>query len=121
MAISRRSVFKLTGVAAATAALAGTSAQASANTGKVLGKHQVVIIGGGFGGLTVAKQLKKIDKNFDVLIIEKNDSFMSCPFSNANLGKLKGVNLGTFVHDYDQAIEKNGYSMLHSEVTRSKK
>ena len=117
MAISRRGVFKLTGVAAATAALASTSVQASSNTGKVLGKHQVVVIGGGFGGLTVAKQLKKIDKNFDVLIIEKNDSFMSCPFSNANLGKLKGVNLGTFVHDYDQAIEKNGYSMLHSEVT----
>ena len=117
MAISRRSAFKLTGVVAATAALSSTNVQAAQGSKKTLGKHQVVVIGGGFGGLTVAKQLKKMDKNFDVLIIEKNDSFMSCPFSNANLGKLKGVNLGTFVHDYDQAIEKNGYRMLRSEVT----
>ncbi len=115
MAISRRSVFKITGVAAAATALSGTSLQAS--PAHTIGKHQVVIIGGGFGGLTVAKELKKIDPKFDILIIEKNDTFMSCPFSNTNLGKLKGVNLGTFVYDYDQAIEKNGYAMLHSEVT----
>ncbi len=115
MAISRRSVFKLTGVAAAATALSGTAVQASSH--KTIGKHQVVIIGGGFGGLTVAKELKKIDPKFDILIIEKNDTFMSCPFSNTNLGKLKGVNLGTFVYDYDQAIEKNGYKMLQSEVT----
>ena len=80
-------------------------------------KHQIVVIGGGFGGLTVAKELKKIDKNFDVLVIEKNDTFMSCPFSNTNLGKLKGINLGTFVFDYSQAVEAHGYHMLHAEVT----
>ncbi len=123
MAISRRSVFKITGAAAAAAALAGCSKTVSPETAseqngaKTIGKHQIVIIGGGFGGLTVAKELKKIDPSFDVLVIEKNDSFMSCPFSNTNLGKLKGVNLGTLVHDYDQAIEKHGYSMLHTEVT----
>lgn len=125
MSITRRSLFKLTASAAAAAALAGCSnkgeptapAAAAASTQAPAKKHQVVIIGGGFGGLTVAKELKKIDKNFDILIIEKNDTFMSCPFSNANLGKLDGVNLGTFVFDYDQAIEKNGYEMLHAEVT----
>jgi NADH dehydrogenase FAD-containing subunit len=84
--------------------------------GKVLGKHQVVIIGGGFGGLTVAKQLKKKDSNFDVLVIEKNETFMSCPFSNTYLGRLEGVNLGTFIHDYAQPVEAHGYGMLHAEV-----
>ena len=117
MPISRRSVFKLTGAAAAAAALSATELQASDKTAKPIAKHQVVIIGGGFGGLTVAKELKKADPNFDVLIIEKNETFMSCPFSNANLGKLKDVNLGTFVFDYDQAVERNGYTMLQSEVT----
>ncbi len=120
MAISRRNIFKLTGAAAAAAALSGctekTGPKAACTRNVPQAKHQVVIIGGGFGGLTVAKELKKIDANFDVLIIEKNDTFMSCPFSNTNLGKLKGINLGTFVFDYDQAIEKNGYSMLHAEV-----
>ncbi len=122
MAISRRSVFKLTGAAAAAAALSGTTVQAASQkapkgSSEMISKHQIVIIGGGFGGLTVAKELKKADPNFDVLIIEKNETFMSCPFSNTNLGKLKGVNLGTFVFDYDQAVERNGYSMLQSEVT----
>ncbi len=123
MAISRRSVFKLTGAAAAAAALSGCTKTASPESTstqsgtKTIAKHQVVIIGGGFGGLTVAKELKKIDPDFDVLVIEKNDSFMSCPFSNTNLGKLKGINLGTLVHDYDQAVEKHGYSMLQTEVT----
>ena len=105
---------------AATAMTGCTGAEATpaakAGAGKVLGKHQVVVIGGGFGGLTVAKGLMKADKNFDVLVIEKNDTFMSCPFSNTNLGKLDGINLGTFVFDYAQPVDKHGYSMLHSEV-----
>lgn len=117
MPISRRNVFKLTGAAAAAAALSATQLHASEKTAKPIAKHQVVIIGGGFGGLTVAKELKKADPNFDILIIEKNETFMSCPFSNTNLGKLKGVNLGTFVFDYDQAVERNGYTMLQSKVT----
>ncbi|WP_373036148.1 FAD-dependent oxidoreductase [Sulfurimonas sp.] len=126
MNINRRDVLKVG--AASVAAIAATAitgcagadakpdAKAEAGTKKILGKHQVVVIGGGFGGLTVAKDLMKKDKNFDVLVIEKNDTFMSCPFSNTNLGKLEGVNLGTFVFDYAQPVDKHGYSMLHSEV-----
>lgn len=121
MAISRRNVFKLgISVAAATALTGCQSSNALSASGgdeKATMKHQIVVIGGGFGGLTVAKELKKIDKNFDVLVIEKNDTFMSCPFSNTNLGKLKGINLGTFVFDYGQAVEAHGYHMLHAEVT----
>lgn len=66
--------------------------------------------------MTVAKQLKKIDANFDVVVLEKNDRFMSCPFSNAYLGKLNGLNLGTFVHDYAQPQEANGYKIVQCEV-----
>ena len=121
--MNRRDAMKLgaVGVAAvATTAMTGCVAEAKpvagSAAGNVLGKHQVVVIGGGFGGLTVAKGLMKKDKNFDVLVIEKNDTFMSCPFSNTNLGKLEGINLGTFVFDYAQPVDKHGYNMLHSEV-----
>lgn len=125
MKLSRRDLLKFAGISAAAAAVSGCtaaagaapSAKGSAASGKLLGKHQVVIIGGGWGGLTVAKELKKIDPKFDVAIIEKNDSFMSCPFSNCNLGGIEGVNLNVLTHDYAQAIEKNGYGMLHAEVT----
>lgn len=102
-----------------TAGCTGAEAKpaAMAAGGKVLGKHQVVVIGGGFGGLTVAKGLKKKDANFDVLVIEKNDMFMSCPVSNTVYGKLDGMNIGTFIHDYAQAVENHGYGMLKAEVT----
>ena len=92
--------------------------------GHVIGKHQVVVIGGGYGGLTVASELKKENKDIDVLVIEKNETFMSCPGSNTYLGKLNGMTLDKFMFDYAQPVEKYGYSMLHSEVTnidRSKK
>ena len=82
-----------------------------------LGKRKIVIIGAGFGGLTVANNLKKKDSNLDILIIEKNETFMSCPVSNTYLGKLEGMNLGTFVFDYAKPVEKFGYDMLHAEVT----
>lgn len=123
MNISRRDLFKFAGISVAAAAVSGCTAatgvapDAQNATNKMLGKHQVVIIGGGWGGLTVAKELKKIDPNFDVAIIEKNDSFMSCPFSNCNLGGIKGVSLSTLTHDYSQAVEKNGYGMLTAVVT----
>jgi NADH dehydrogenase FAD-containing subunit len=84
---------------------------------KSLGKRQIVIIGAGFGGLTVANNLKKKDANLDILVIEKNDTFMSCPVSNTYLGKLEGMTLGTFVFDYARPVEKYGYSMLKAEVT----
>ena len=123
MNISRRDLLKFAGLSAAAAAVTGCTTATGATpgaqgaAGKMLGKHQVVIIGGGWGGLTVAKELKKIDPKFDVAIIEKNDSFMSCPFSNCNLGGLKGVSLSTLTHDYSQAVEKNGYGMLTAVVT----
>jgi NADH dehydrogenase FAD-containing subunit len=93
----------------------GTAA-AAGNTGKLLGKHQIVVIGGGFGGMTVANNLKKIDPKFDVAIIEKSDTFMACPVSNTYLGKLEGMDLGKFVFDYSRPMEKYGYPMLKSEV-----
>lgn len=127
MNVSRRDLLKFAGISAAAAAVTGCSAttgSAGVQTGaknaavnSKLGKHQVVIIGGGFGGMTVAKELRKLDSKLDVLIIEKNDSFMSCPFSNCNLGGIEGVSLSTLTHDYSQAIEKNGYSMLTAVVT----
>lgn len=106
----------LTGCGGASAKPAAPAAACHGGGPKVLGKHTVVVIGAGFGGLTVANNLKRIDSNFDVCVIEKNDTFMSCPVSNTYLGRLEGMNLGTFIHDYAQPVEKYGYAFLHAEV-----
>ena len=124
MNMNRRDAMKMGALGVAAVAATGmsgcTSAEvkpaASAGGGKVLGKHKVIIIGGGFGGLTVANNLMKKNKGLDLLVIEKNDTFMACPVSNTYLGKLEGMNLGTFVFDYAQPVEKHGYKMLKSEV-----
>ncbi len=48
--------------------------------------NRVVICGGGWAGLTVAKYLKKENPNIDVVLIEKRPNFFSCPISNEWLG-----------------------------------
>jgi len=117
MAMDRRDTFKLAGVAAAAAALP-TMAMASETkaAAKTSGKS-VVIVGGGFGGLTMAKALRKSDSSIEVTVIEKKGMFMACPFSNALLGGLDNVSLDTFVGDFYQPAQKHGYSFVNAEVT----
>ena len=45
-------------------------------------KARVVVIGGGFGGATAAKYLRLWDPSMDVVLIEREDAFVSCPISN---------------------------------------
>ncbi len=118
MAMNRRDTFKLAGVAAAAAAM---PSMAVATEGKAAAKKtsgkSVVIVGGGFGGLTMAKALRKKDKNIEVTVIEKNNIFMACPFSNALLGGLDGVTLDTFVGDYYQPAANHDYDFVNATVT----
>lgn len=117
MAMNRRDTFKLAGVAAAAVAMPNMAMASGKAAAKKAGGKSVVIIGGGFGGLTMAKALKKKDKDIDVTVIEKNNIFMACPFSNALLGGLDGVSLSTFVGDYFRPSTKYGYNFVHTEVT----
>lgn len=118
MAMNRRDAFKLVGAAAAVAAMPGTAvaSEKKATPKKTSGKS-VVIVGGGFGGLTMAKALRKKDANIEVTVIEKNNIFMACPFSNTLLGGLDGVSLDTFVGDYFQPASKYDYDFVHATVT----
>ena len=116
MAMNRRDTFKLAGVAAAAAAMPSMAVASGATANKATGKS-VVIVGGGFGGLTMAKALRKADKTIDVTVIEKNNMFMACPFSNTLLGGLDNVSLDTFVGDYYQPSAKYGYTFVHGTVT----
>src|SRR3972149_7962891 len=62
-------------------------------------KARVVVVGGGFGGATAAKYIRMWDSSIDVVLIEREPSFTSCPISNLVLG-----GYGSFddlVHGYD--------------------
>ena len=52
-------------------------------------KKRIVIIGGGISGMAVASSIRNIkdNKNIEIVILEKNQQFHSCPGSNVLLSK----------------------------------
>ncbi len=75
MSITRRALIKASGAAAALG-LIGTPTFAS-GAGK-----KVVIVGGGIGGATVAKYLRRADAGTEVTLIEPNNPYHTCFKSN---------------------------------------
>jgi sulfide dehydrogenase [flavocytochrome c] flavoprotein subunit len=80
-AFDRRDFLKLSGAAAALAAT-GCAAPGGA-------KARVVVIGGGFGGATAAKYIRMWGPNIEVVLVERNADFVSCPISNLVYGGSK--------------------------------
>jgi NADPH-dependent 2,4-dienoyl-CoA reductase/sulfur reductase-like enzyme len=133
LALDRRDFLRLSGtgaavVAAGTAgamvasapALAGPASQA-ASLPKASGPR-CVVVGGGWSGLTMAKYLKKENPKFDVVLVEPNSMFMSCPLSNLWLGGV--LNMETLLHSYVDAAKNNHYVYLQAtlvDLDRSKK
>ncbi|MBR9970299.1 NAD(P)/FAD-dependent oxidoreductase [Magnetospirillum sulfuroxidans] len=72
--ISRRTFNGLLGAAGALTLAGGLSACSSG--------PRVVVVGGGFGGATAAKYLKRYDPTLDVTLIEAAPTHFTCPFSN---------------------------------------
>ncbi|MEZ4607118.1 MAG: FAD/NAD(P)-binding oxidoreductase [Deinococcales bacterium] len=65
--------------------------------------NRVVIIGGGWGGTTVARQLLR-SGGAEVVMIEQNPFFISCPMSNLYLAGVKPLDFITF--EYSEAISE---------------
>ncbi|MDP3267081.1 MAG: FAD-dependent oxidoreductase [Sulfuricurvum sp.] len=121
MNLSRRDLLKASGIGAAALALGGTTASAadttaaseelmSAPTGK-----RVLIIGGGWGGLTAARYIKKEAPETEVVVLEKRDMFVSCPLSNEWLAG--EIPMDFLTRDYFTAAKEFGYKMLQTTVT----
>jgi sulfide dehydrogenase [flavocytochrome c] flavoprotein chain len=55
--------------------------------GSIPAKARVVVIGGGYGGATAAKYVRLLsDHKIDVVLIEPDAAFVSCPLSNLVVG-----------------------------------
>ncbi|MBL0720599.1 FAD-dependent oxidoreductase [Piscinibacter sp. Jin2] len=53
---------------------------------------RVVVIGGGYGGATAAKYVRLLsNQGLEVVLIEPNAAFVSCPISNLVVSGLKGL------------------------------
>ena len=95
-------------------ALAGTSlAAAPLFAPRAVGqaKPQVVVIGGGPGGATVARYVKKDSSGAaEVILIEPQKTFTTCFFSNLYVGGLRDFN--SITHSYDK-VEREGIKLVH--------
>lgn len=78
---SSRRTFLQSSAALSLLGVAGLSGCASMSG--VPSKAKVVVIGGGYGGATAAKYVRLLsDYKIDVVLIEPQDAFVSCPMSN---------------------------------------
>ena len=77
---------------------------------------RVVIVGGGYAGATAAKYLRLWSLGaIEVVLVEANRQFVSCPMSNLVLGGSKSINDLTFGYDALQA--NHGIIFKHDTVT----
>jgi sulfide dehydrogenase [flavocytochrome c] flavoprotein chain len=104
-AFTRRTLLKTAAAGAAAAALSRpTVAQAS---------PRVIIVGGGFGGATCARELKR--KGLAVTLVEASALYTACPFSNAVVAGLRPIEAQQFKLD---AVEKGGVDIVRQKATR---
>jgi len=106
---SRRDFLKL----AAAGTLVGADA-VFADSKDAKGAH-VVVIGGGFGGATAAKYIKKFAPDIKVTLIEGNKEYVTCPGSNWVIGGLREISDITF--NYDTLKSAYGVEVINDWVT----
>jgi sulfide dehydrogenase [flavocytochrome c] flavoprotein subunit len=104
---TRRTVVR--GIAAATTSLALASplfAQSAA---------RIAVIGGGFGGASCARALKRLDPKLQVTLIEPNRIFTACPFSNEVIAGLREFEAQQF--GYEKIIAE-GVNVIAQAATK---
>lgn len=79
-------------------------------------KKRVVVVGGGFGGATAAKYIKKFSPLTEVVLIEQNKDYYTCPFGNTVIA---GMNDIEYIRQtYDKLKSKYGVIVIHEKVKK---
>lgn len=108
--MERREFIKLASAAAALAAVPGCATQGG---GKSIGR--VVVVGGGYAGATAAKYVRMWGPDIEVVLVERNTEFVSCPMSNRVLAGMLGIKDLTV--SYSKLGPKYGVQVVNDEVT----
>jgi NADPH-dependent 2,4-dienoyl-CoA reductase/sulfur reductase-like enzyme len=77
------------------------------------GGAHVVVVGGGFGGATAARYLRRYAPQLRVTLVEPARSFYTCPFSNHYLAGLRGWD--SLRHGYD-GLRAAGVRVVHAQA-----
>jgi len=76
---------------------------------------RVVVIGGGFGGATAARWLKRLSPSLLVTLVEPNRIFSACPFSNEVIVGLRELEAQRFTYD---AVLREGVEFAQASATQ---
>ena len=127
MTNNRRSFLRLMGMGGVGASLTAcgtqavnsngaSSTEASAHTLRKSSGRRVVVVGGGYGGTIAAKYIRMLDKSIEVVLIEPNRQYVSCPFSNLYLGGLL-KDMSSLTIGYDKLSANHGITLVHDTVS----
>jgi NADPH-dependent 2,4-dienoyl-CoA reductase/sulfur reductase-like enzyme len=97
-----------------TAALA-TASLALARPAIAQAKPRVVVIGGGFGGVSCARTLRALAPKLDVTLVEPNRIFTACPFSNEVIAGDRAIEAQQFGYD---KVARDGVTMAMQSAVK---
>ena len=114
--VTRRGFLRTSGVGLGMLAGGGLAGCAASTKGDFAPKSgpRVVVIGGGWGGATAAKYVRLLDPGVEVVLIEPNRQFVSCPFSNLVLAGLRSIDSLTMGYD---GLRKHGVRIIHETAS----
>ena len=104
MTLSRRTLIQAAGAAVVACPFAS-----QAQSGQ-----SVVIIGGGFGGATAARYLKRFNPALKVTLIEPNSDFVMCPMSNRVIQG--GMTLRDITRPMDRFVTKHDLRWIRANA-----
>lgn len=112
MSLSRRAFIKTVGAGSALGLLAAAGCAMQPGAGS---KARVVVVGGGPGGATCAKYLRRFDPGIAVTLIEPNADYVTCFGSNWVLGGLEKMDAIT--QTYASLRDRYGVEIVQDRVT----
>jgi NADPH-dependent 2,4-dienoyl-CoA reductase/sulfur reductase-like enzyme len=94
------------------ALLAGAAALSLSRPAIAQSAPKVVVIGGGFGGATAARELKRA--GLDVTLVEASPTYAACPFSNEVIAGLRPIEAQLFGYD---VIRREDVDLVQASAT----
>jgi sulfide dehydrogenase [flavocytochrome c] flavoprotein chain len=117
--MTRREFLRTSGTALAVSGLAGCASMPStgattADVAPTASGRRVIVVGGGWGGATAAKYVRLSDPSIEVVMVEPNRQFVSCPFSNLVISGVRSLKTLTFNYN---GLREHGVKVVHDTVT----